>query len=142
MAQKHDINDLFNFDIVGYTKPNMQMLKDNYTKIMKGKKRGCNRVVMTAPDMFLKNCYAKSDILKESIRRKGDIGKPKWALPYIDLRREKALGRGRALVCHKEGVESIPVLVVGRSESDIDAYIKLVTPKKKVVKKIAVKKDK
>jgi len=70
-----------------------------------------------------------------------------WALPYVDLRRKKALGRGRALVCYKEGVELIPVLVVGNSEADIDAYVEQTAkkikfadkPKKKVINKIVRK---
>ncbi len=133
MAKKtYDIKKIFNYDIAGYSKPNMQILKDHYTKIMKGKLPVQSRVVLIAPEKFLKNCYAKTDITKEELRHKIDLDnlKPRYALPYIDLRREKALGRGRVLACYKAGVVKIPVLVVGSSQEQIDEYVKKVATKK------------
>jgi len=133
MAKRlHNLKNIFDYSIAGYTKPNMQMLKDRYTRIMRGEFGAiASKVVLMAPDKFLKNSFSKTDVLKEPLRKEVDLDNlhPKYALPYVDLRRGKALGRGRALVCYKAGILEIPVLVVSSTAASINDFVKKVGKK-------------
>ena len=126
--------DVFNMEIVGYTKPLMQELKPYYTKIMRGIKNAKGKIVFMSPGKFLDYYYEKHASSKEKITNpRIDINnlQYKWAIPFIDTVREKVMGSGRALHCEKEGIKEIPVLIVGRNLKEVDAWVK----KEKIGKK-------
>ena len=138
-SKSSTIKDLFDFTIAGYTKPNM-WVKKYYTSVLHGRQvnRGTeSRVVIMDGKDFLKNSFSKTNVLKEKIRTKASlkdlVKKRKFALPYIDITRKKGFGRGRVLMCLKNDVKEVPVLLVGTPKGEIDKWLK---GKKIKVKKV------
>lgn len=153
MSNKPEITDLFDFtktDKKSYTKILHSVLVDNTpargtrNRTISHRPRG--RVVLLDPIVALKNSYSKTDVTKEAIRHPQftpDSFPVKWALPYIDTLAKVGFGRGRLLLCHKWGIKRVPVLIVARSQADIDKWLKGKKPvETKPVSRNTVKKTK
>ena len=93
-----------------------------YTKVLLGKEKVEHNLVLIKGADFLNNCYIPVDIENEPLLCKTPLEKrkPNWGIPWIDLYRKKAKGRGRTLVCHRNGIKWTPLLIVG----DIKKWLK------------------
>ena len=119
-----DLKHIFNYDIAGYSEPNMQALKPYYTKVMKGVKAAKGRVVMMDAEKFIKRSYPMPNEPEPNYNLDMTKLKPKFAIPYVDTVTQKGMGRDKAKLCLNAGIKKIPVLVVAMSEGDIDKWLK------------------
>ena len=128
---KVQLEDIFNYSIAGWTKPNMQRAKRTYTKILNNPADTRAMFVLMSPKSMLYNCFdapTHSDH-PDNWKWYGNLifpptYKTRWAIPYIDIVREKARGRGRVHLCLENGVEKVPVLLVGKSQDHVKNWLK------------------
>lgn len=131
---KIKLEDIFDFDLVGHNKPQMQELKSYYTKVKRGIKHAKGKVCLLTLKEFWANCLGHTnredvDITKvgmtnpELVKQiKANKLRRKFALPLIDVTRKKSLGTGRALACHLAGIKKVPVFICGEPE-EMEAFI-------------------
>lgn len=122
-----ELRQLFDFTKAGYTKPNMQETKDYYTKVLRGIKFAQGRVVRMSVEDFIDSAFDYPIIENQLLIDKPelfDIKKMRFNLPYIDIIRGKTFGLDVAEFCKTNGINEIPVLLVGASKKEIDDWIK------------------
>ena len=86
-----------------------------YTKVLLGRKKVEHCVVLMVGEDFFKHSFSTTYIRKQVVKSKVKLKdrKTKFPLPYIDLIRKKGMGNGRVLMCYREGIKEVPVLIVG-----------------------------
>lgn len=131
-AKKVELEDIFDYEVVGYTKPNMQSTKPYYTQALKGNKALKGRVVIinakTILGLALKIMGFKEkdyDFGIGKVWRKEVFDCPlrKFSLPFIDVTNKVSGGIKPIQTCIDEGVDRVPVFICGISKKEVDKWI-------------------
>lgn len=125
----------YNFDIAGYSKPNMQILKPYYTKVMNHEKNVSHMIVIMNATDFLKHGFGagkdahlsddEGNKIFEKVKNYNNLMKPntRWALPVIDLRNKTRMGAFRVATFKKCGISKVPALICGSSILEIQDWL-------------------